>query len=494
MVNSGLHAILLIFVVLISVLFLPKFGNPDSLLQSRVIGNVVTGEAPPPYLDGTSYDYVEETSPQETDTSTTGEISTPQQTSTTSTTEIQEPATTQPSTTTSQITPPGQTPATQQPTSIKTTSQAGINEAGAVFDYQDLRETRCGNGVIEISEVCDDGNSFEGDGCSSTCAIEQNLGLCEFTTASWKVTNAVEGDRVTLTLGGNSNCNGGGVGFTVFEQDVGGGDYVSLNPQASTFANSIAASTWVAEWQDDCSGLCNPPEYYFEAILGADNSVGISSKKTSDNLLQVNKGANKLCGDSFVEGVEECDEGSKNSDIEGNACRIDNCPNNKQQCCNSWCGDGVKDTGETCDWSYYNGKQCNPVSGEICVWCNSQCGLVVERGVSTFCGDGIVEIWEECDDGPLNSDTLGDACRTTCKLAYCGDSVRDSGEECDDGNSNNLDGCTQCKFDNCGPGHYDCDNNLYNGCETDVNTDERNCGACGNLCGVGQVCVAGTCI
>jgi cysteine-rich repeat protein len=48
---------------------------------------------------------------------------------------------------------------------------------------------------------------------------------------------------------------------------------------------------------------------------------------------------------------------------------------------------------------------------------------------------------EECDDGPANSDTTPDACRTDCTLAGCGDGTTDSGEECDDGNTAGGDGC-----------------------------------------------------
>lgn len=35
---------------------------------------------------------------------------------------------------------------------------------------------RCGNGVVESGETCDDGNTLSGDGCSSTCVIEQTSG------------------------------------------------------------------------------------------------------------------------------------------------------------------------------------------------------------------------------------------------------------------------------------------------------------------------------
>ena len=34
---------------------------------------------------------------------------------------------------------------------------------------------RCGNGVIEVSEGCDDGNNFNGDGCSATCQVENDF-------------------------------------------------------------------------------------------------------------------------------------------------------------------------------------------------------------------------------------------------------------------------------------------------------------------------------
>jgi cysteine-rich repeat protein len=37
--------------------------------------------------------------------------------------------------------------------------------------------TRCGNGVIEGAEQCDDGNFAEGDGCSATCQIESTGAL-----------------------------------------------------------------------------------------------------------------------------------------------------------------------------------------------------------------------------------------------------------------------------------------------------------------------------
>ncbi len=57
------------------------------------------------------------------------------------------------------------------------------------------------------------------------------------------------------------------------------------------------------------------------------------------------------------------------------------------------------------------------------------------------CGDGVVQGEEACDDGEANSDTLADACRTTCLLPACGDGVVDAEEACDDGGLLGGDGC-----------------------------------------------------
>ena len=55
------------------------------------------------------------------------------------------------------------------------------------------------------------------------------------------------------------------------------------------------------------------------------------------------------------------------------------------------------------------------------------------------------------DDGALNSDTLADACRTTCVLPSCGDAVTDTGESCDDAGESAT--CNaDCSSSSCGDG------------------------------------------
>jgi len=62
--------------------------------------------------------------------------------------------------------------------------------------------------------------------------------------------------------------------------------------------------------------------------------------------------------------------------------------------------------------------------------------------ISPYCGDGIINGSDVCDNGASNSDTVPDACRTTCVWAACGDGTPDTGEACDDGNLVSGDGCS----------------------------------------------------
>ncbi|MFC1600135.1 DUF4215 domain-containing protein [Patescibacteria group bacterium] len=111
-----------------------------------------------------------------------------------------------------------------------------------------------------------------------------------------------------------------------------------------------------------------------------------------------------------------------------------------------FCGDGVKGDTEACDDG-------NTEDADACL---NSCEVAI-------CGDGILRTVypavifdetkkggtirrEKCDDGTNNSDTVADACRTTCVPAFCGDNVVDTGETCDDGNTVDGDGCpADCK-------------------------------------------------
>lgn len=97
-------------------------------------------------------------------------------------------------------------------------------------------------------------------------------GVCTISSASWSVSSATEGDPVSLNVAGSSGCAGQSVSFDVFEEDTlleGGIDDPALvDPIETTFGvDNTALGTWFAEFQNDCSGLCLPNEYYFNALV-----------------------------------------------------------------------------------------------------------------------------------------------------------------------------------------------------------------------------------
>jgi cysteine-rich repeat protein len=181
--------------------------------------------------------------------------------------------------------------------------------------------------------------------------------------------------------------------------------------------------------------------------------------------------ASTLCGNGTIDGDEECDDGSANSDTRPDGCRT--------TCMEAACGDGVVDDGEDCDdANQRDGDGCDGecfVEAGVCGngildedeecddgnhrardGCDEEC--VVEDGV---CGNGVVEDGEECDDGGA---TGAGRCDADCRLrdGICGDGVADADEECDEGvrNSDTLpDRCrTDCTEPFCGddvvdPGH-----------------------------------------
>src|SRR5262249_23701270 len=55
----------------------------------------------------------------------------------------------------------------------------------------------CGNSIFDTGEQCDDGNLTNGDGCSSTCTVEKPpvQSGCTYTQGYWKNHNAYQNNR-----------------------------------------------------------------------------------------------------------------------------------------------------------------------------------------------------------------------------------------------------------------------------------------------------------
>lgn len=228
-------------------------------------------------------------------------------------------------------------------------------------------------------------------------------------------------------------------------------------------------------------------------IFAAGNAVDLSVTDQNDHPALAQAPVNvTVCDDSDADGV--CNAGIDNcplvpnpvldgsqpdcdSDGVGDACDTScttlGCSG---LCFPGTCGDGYLDASvvEDCD----DGNLTDDGNG-----CSATCQK------NSVCGDTIQQtLFETCDNGNQNSDTVADACRTTCVVAFCGDGVVDSGETCDDGNSiDDGNGCdVLCQINAvCGNGVLedqieDCDDgntvDTGNGCSS---TCQKN-SVCGN--------------
>jgi cysteine-rich repeat protein len=251
---------------------------------------------------------------------------------------------------------------------------------------------RCGNSVVEGTEECDDGNSVAGDGCEEDC-----------TFSCVDATDCDDG----LVCNGDETCNA---------------------------SNACEAGTPPPD-ATDCgggmvcrSGTCAMP----------------------------------VCGNSIVEGTEQCDDGDS---TEGDGCDND---------CTFSCA---------MDAECNDGESCNGI--ETCNTTTHQCTNPPNLANGTDCGGGNV-----CNGG-------------ACVAPNCGNTIVEGTEQCDDGNATNGDGCdNDCTF-SCTTAADCSDGNLCNGAEScTLATHTCTAGtaaANGTVCdrdgmpGTRDICRSGTC-
>jgi fibro-slime domain-containing protein len=198
----------------------------------------------------------------------------------------------------------------------------------------------CGDGKLEGSEECDDGNADSGDGCTSGCKIESDH-VCPV-VGTLCVSTVVCGDG---RISGNEVCD----------------DYNTKDG-------------------DGCSGDCHTVETGWTCL-----APGVRCQPK--------------CGDGSLVGGEQCDDGnttpgdgcSDTCKVEaGYACTAD-------ECHKTVCGDKVQEGDESCDDG-------NNLPGDGCtVDCRSEPVCTGSDGCTSRCGDGLRLPEEECDDGNQRS-------------------------------------------------------------------------------------------
>lgn len=288
-----------------------------------------------------------------------------------------------------------------------TLAPAGI----ATYDYTlqiDLALIACGDGVLGAGESCDDTNTMNGDGCSSSCAIEQGWGcsgqpsICVLTCGNGMVTgneqcddgNTMNGDgcsdvclfESTAEAEPNNVCaQASGPFLPPFLLDgaitpIGDQDFIAIDvPNYADLKIETFAPTYgtCAMGNDTVIELRGPN---CSTVLVTDDEDGINSCSFIDSTIVADASARHLAPGTYFVRVEDY---LNNGVISAYKLQVS---------FNALCGNGVQEGSEQCD------------GGANCA---ADCLLL------PFCGDGFVANAEQCDDGATAN---GDGCSSTCTV------------------------------------------------------------------------------
>lgn len=280
----------------------------------------------------------------------------------------------------------------------------------------------CGNGAVAMPEECDDGNLADGDGCSSTCALE-----------------------------GAATCGDGQVwlGEECDDGNAVGGD------GCSALCEVEPGFSCTGDPSSTCTPICVPADFEWHSMSGSattehlfcETSHDISDAQSVCEALAAGWTLTRIddaAENAYIDGLIGHDVwiGGQDQAVEGEWRWLDGDL--------FWQGDEM---GTPAGGLYANWKAGEPGGSttENCArqknggdWEDRKC-TDTEKFVCEgppICGNGAVAAPEECDDGNLVD---GDGCSATCTLEGpppCGDGRIWLGEQCDDGNPVGGDGCS----------------------------------------------------
>lgn len=261
----------------------------------------------------------------------------------------------------------------------------------------------CGNAIVTANEVCDDGNTQNGDGCAADCLSDETCGNGRVDSA--KGEQCDDGNHLDQD-GCQNDCKlprcGDGIIDVSLNEACDDGAANGLAPDAACRPNCQLRRC--GDGVRDSNEICDDGN-----VVAGD---GCSADCKSD----------EMCGNGYVDIAtgEACDDGNSD-DLDAclRSCRI------------AGCGDGFVHAanGETCDAGEANANTPDAA-------CRTNCQ-------PQRCGDGILDGGEACDDGNVVS---GDGCSGDCQSTeVCGNGYIDAlrGEQCDTGVAGlGADGCS----------------------------------------------------
>ena len=357
--------------------------------------------------------------------------------------------------------------------------------------------TICGNGTLEGAEECEDGNSDIEDGCSDECLVEEGW-VCELDGGTSLCHEMLCGDRI---IEGDEECdddnteNGDGCSEICEEEEgwVCENDPDAADEDPITTCHEVICGDGVIEGDETCDDGNAISEDGCSIICELEDDWVCETNDISPQTVNCHE---VVCGDSVIEGAEECDDG--NIEI-GDGCGSDCaqelgylCVGEPSSCLREGAGETCDDAipitpgSYTFDTSEYEndydsyrgdcgttstsgtgpdmvfqievpphtffGAMMNDIGGDEYFAISSDCADIVNSCLALDDEPGLVQ-WRNDTDDAATIFIIADGYGGTSASEYtldiglfpmvCGDGMIVADEECDDGNENSDDGCSE---------------------------------------------------
>ncbi|MFC1609835.1 DUF4215 domain-containing protein [Myxococcota bacterium] len=303
---------------------------------------------------------------------------------------------------------------------------------------------KCGDYVVDGAELCDDGNTEDGDGCSSNCKSDEVCGNGVVDDVVGEVCD--EGDlngtydHCTADCDGVATCGDGTIDSSneVCDDGADNGLYDQCREDCQGMGPFCGDGNVDEPWEacelgggdacrpcePDCSQMADGPicgdGRRCDGEEACDDGLDNGTITTTQAYCNLQCTGTQLCGNSSPEGTETCDDGVG----QGEQVCLDDCSGVQE------CGDGDQEGTEACDDGGANGT----IS-------TTQAYCVPDCSGTQLCGNSSPEGTETCDDGVGQGEQV---CLDDCSgVQECGDGDQEGTEACDDGVDNGTISTTQ---------------------------------------------------
>ncbi len=266
----------------------------------------------------------------------------------------------------------------------------------------------CGNGVLEGTETCDDGNP-DGAAPSVPCAT---LAACEDSNAC----------TVDTYTGAAAQCS------AVCSHT----DITSCTPGDGCCAAGCTSVT-----DADCSSVCGNALKESGELCDTGIATGAGSCPTVASCADSN-----ACTTDTLSGsdcLQQCSNTPITTCVGGDGCCAPGCNGTNDSDCSASCGNGVKEPGETCDTGIATGADSCPTVAS----CADTSACTADSVINSACQ-------QACANVPITACVLASdgCCPTGCNAtndgdcsASCGNAVVEAGEKCDTGIASGAGSC-----------------------------------------------------